>query len=214
LADGNPGNARDVAAMIAIYPDRDTAEAVAAELRARHHVPDSVVHVGEPADAHREVVAEMDEEVAQGWASGIHGFTTAQMTRNALIFGTIGAAIGAVLGLPIGYFLFDHADAALTRLGIGALIGLLFGSVVGALVGGGLGAESPAEPLAGERGVPVRVDEAPAELEAVLEQYQPIRIDKFEDGQRVATPVTDRASGITESVQALEANAKDPRRRS
>src|SRR3954454_21774342 len=183
--------------MIAIYPDRDTAEAVAAELRARHHVPDSVVHVGEPADAHREVVAEMDEEVAQGWASGIHGFTTEQMTRNALIFGTIGAAIGAVLGLPIGYFLFDHADAALTRLGVGALIGLLFGSVVGALAGGGLGAESPARPLAGERVVPLRIDDAPDDVEAVLERYEPIRIDKFEDGLRVVPPVTDRPTGLS-----------------
>ena len=200
--------------MIAVYPDRDTAEAVATELRERHDVPNDVVHVGDPADMHRAVVAEMDEEVAEGWGSGAHGFTTAQMTRNAIIFSTIGAAIGAVLGLPLGYFLFDYADSVLTRLAVGALVGLLFGSVVGALVGGGIGSESPAEPLAGERGVPVRIDDAPDDVEAVLEQYEPIRIDRYEDRQRVETPVTNRPVGLVESLQDFEANARDPRRRS
>ena len=202
-----------MAAMIAVYPDRGTAEAVAAELRERLHVSDAVVHVDEPADRRRALEAAMEEETAQGWASGIHGFATGSMVRGAVVFGVLFGAIGLVVGLPIGYFLFDQADSVLTRLGVGALVGMLFGSVVGSLVGGGMAVESPGEPVAGEHGVPLRIDGASDELETVLEQYEPIRIDRFDEGQRVATPVTDRPKGIRGTVEEFEANARDSRRR-
>ena len=199
--------------MIAIYSDRATAEAVATDLREHHHVSDAVLHVDEPADRRRALEAAMEEETAQGWASGIHGFATGSMVRGAVLFGVLFGAIGLILGLPIGYFLFDQADSVVTRLGVGALVGMLFGSVVGSLIGGGMAVESPAEPVAGEHGVALRIDDAPAELETVLEQYEPIRIDRFDDGQRVATPVTDRPTGIRGTVEEFEANARDPRRR-
>jgi hypothetical protein len=199
--------------MIAIYPDRGTAEAVAVALRERLHVPDAVVHVDEPADRRRTLEAAMEEETAQGWASGIHGFATGSMIRGAVVFGVLFGVVGLILGLPLGYFLFDQADAVLTRLGVGALIGMLFGTVVGALVGGGMAVESPSEPVAGEHGVPLRIDEASDELETVLEEYQPLRIDRFDDGQRVATPVTDRPSGLKGTIEEFEANTRDSRRR-
>jgi hypothetical protein len=172
-----------MAAMIAIYPDRATADAVATDLREHHHVPDAGLHVGEFADRQRALQAEFEDETADGATGGQHGFTARAMAGGAVRFGLIGALIGLVVGLPVGYFLFVPADAVLTRLGVGALIWMLFGSVVGALAGAGIGPGNPAEPLTDSPGVPVRVDDASAELEAVLEQYDPIRIDTF-DGER------------------------------
>ena len=176
-----------MSAMIAVYPDRETAEAVAADLREHHHVPDAVVHVGELADRQLALQAEFEDEAAEGTAVDQHGFTAAAMARGAVLYGALGAAIGAIVGLPVGYLLFDQGDAVLTRLGVGALIWMLFGSVVGALAGAGIGPGNPAEPLTDEPGVPVRLDDATAELEAVLEQYAPIRIDTFEGDHRVDT---------------------------
>ena len=170
-----------MAAMIAIYPDRATADAVATDLREHHHVPDAVLHVGELGDRQRALQAEFDDE-ARGTIGDQHGFTARAMARGAVRFGLVCAFIGAVVGVPVGYLLFDPADAVLTRLGVGALIWMLFGSVVGALAGAGIGPGNPAEPLTDVPGVPVRVDDAPAELEAVLEQFHPIRIDRFEVG--------------------------------
>ena len=110
-----------MAAMIAIYSDRETAEAVATDLREHHHVPDAVVHVGELADRQRALQLEIEEEeAAEGSAGGQHGYTAAAMARGAVHFGSIGALIGAFVGLPVGYLLFDQADAVLTRLGVGA----------------------------------------------------------------------------------------------
>ena len=170
-----------MAAMIAIYPDRATADAVATDLREHHHVPDAEVHVGDLADRQLAVRAEVDDEGID--ASGDqHGFTARNMALGAVRYGLIGAAIGAVVGLPIGLLFFDHVDSVLTRLGVGALIWMLFGSVVGALAGAGIGPGSPAEPLTDDPGVPVRVDEATSEIAAVLEHYAPIRIDTFTAG--------------------------------
>jgi len=170
--------------MIAIYHDRDTAEAVAADLREHHHVSDAVLHVGDVGDRRLAVRAEGHDEGFDAAAGDQHGFTARNMALGAVRYGLIGAAIGAVVGLPIGLLLFNHVDAVPTRLAVGALIWMLFGSVVGALAGAGIGPGNPAEPLTDEPGVPVRLDEGTAELEAVLEQYDPIRIDTFEGDRR------------------------------
>ena len=177
-----------MAAMIAIYTDRATAEAVATDLCEHHHVPPTEVHVGELADRQRALRAEVEDEAAAATGGGQHGFTAANMARGAVRYGSIGALIGAFVGLPIGLLLFDHNDAVLTRLGVGALIGMLFGAVVGALAGAGIGPGNPAEPLTDVPGVPLRVDEVTAELEAVLERYAPIRLDRFEVDVRDARP--------------------------
>jgi len=175
-----------MAAMIAIYSDRATADAVATDLREHHHVADSLVHVGELADRQLALRAEVEDEGADGAAADQHGFTARNMALGALRYGMIGAAIGAVVGLPVGLLLFNHNDAALTRLAVGGLIWMLFGAVVGALSGAGVGPGNPAEPLTDQPGVPVRIDDPTAELEAVLVHYAPIRIDTFEEGQRAA----------------------------
>jgi hypothetical protein len=206
-----------MAALIAVYPDRDTAETVVRELREHHQVPEAEIHLGEPPDQRRSVEAEMEAEFAESWADIGHGVTTAEMTRGAVIFGFVGGAVGLVLGLPIGYFLYDDSVSSLTRLAVGALIGILFGSTVGALVGGGMAVDTKTEGLAGERGVVVRIDDAPPELEPLLERYEPIRIDRIDEGQRVATPATEGPSGtvesVTDSVEQFEASARDPRLR-
>jgi len=121
-----------------------------------------------------------------------------------------------VLGLPLG-LLYDDGVSLLTRLGIGALVGGLFGSVVGTMLGGGMAMKSPEEGLAAERGVPVAIVEvdpaASPGLEAVLADYAPIRVDRFVDGQPVATPVTESPGGVAETIGEFVANTRDPARR-
>ena len=202
--------------LIAVYRDRETADAVADELHARHHAPDASVRVGEAADARASVAAEMDAEVEHSWASGAFGLVTAEMMRAATLFGAAGFAIGAVMGLPIGLLLYDPSVSTVTRLAIGAFVGALFGSVVGALLGGGMGMKSHEERLAAERGVPVAVDveaNAAEPLESVFARFDPIRMDRFVNGQRIGTPHTEEPSGVQETLAEFVANTADAARR-
>jgi len=210
------GGGETVSTLVAVYPDRPTAEAVATELQQGRGIPEDSVRVGERADALTSIGAEMGAEVDASWASGALGLVTSDMLRGALLVGSIGVAIGVVLGAPVGVLLYDPSVSVLTRLLIGAFVGSLFGSVVGALIGGGMAMKSPDEQLAAERGVPVAVADVPeddADLEALLASYDPIRVDRFVDGQRVATPTTEGPSGVTETVAELVANSEDPARR-
>ena len=45
-----------------------------------------------------------------------------------------------------------------------------------------------------------------------MARYEPIRLDTFEDGDRVDTPVTEGPEGVTETVAEFIANTSDPRR--
>jgi hypothetical protein len=203
----------EMTAVVAVYRDRETAEAVAHELSNVPEVSLEAVRVSDAADRLRSVRAEMDAEVAESWGSpGLGAFTTAEMMRGAVLLALLMGAIGVLVGLPIGYFLFVGDASVWAKLGLGALVGGLFGATVGGLLGGGFAMQSPEEKLAAERGVPVALDDASPAAEEVMSRYEPIRLDKFEDGNRVDTPVTEGPEGVTETVAEFIANASDPRR--
>jgi hypothetical protein len=117
-----------------------------------------------------------------------------------------------LVGLPIGYLLFVGDASVWEKLALGALVGGLFGATVGGLLGGGFAMQSPEEKLAAERGVPVALDDAPPVAEEVMARHEPIRLDKFEDGNRVDTPQTEGPGGVMETVAEFIANTSDPRR--
>jgi hypothetical protein len=203
----------EMTVLVAVYRDRETAEAVAHELSNVPDVSSDAVRVSDEADHLLSVRAEMDAEVAESWASpGIGAFVTAEMMRGAVLFALVIGAIGVLVGLPIGYFLFVGDGAAWEKLVLGGVVGGLFGATVGSLLGGGFAMDSPAEKLAAERGVPVALEDAPPAAEEVMARYQPIRLDKFEDGNRVDTPQTEGPEGVTETVAEFVANTGDERR--
>ena len=199
--------------LVAVYRDRETAEAVAHELS---NVPDvslEAVRVSDAADRLLSVRAEMDAEVAEGWGSpGLGAFVTAEMMRGAVLLALLIGAIGVLVGLPIGYFLFVGDASVWEKLGLGALVGGLFGATVGGLLGGGFAMQSPEEKLAAERGVPVALEDASPAAEEVMARYEPIRLDKFEDGERVDTPQAEGPAGVLETAAEFAANTSDPRR--
>src|SRR4051794_17626976 len=108
-------------ALLGVYRDRETAEAVADEVAHVH--PDARLRVGDPRDHDEALRAEMEAEVAESWASpGLGAFLTAEQMRGAFVFAiTLGAA-GLVVGLILGWALYDAPSSTWTKLGVGALI--------------------------------------------------------------------------------------------
>ena len=121
--------------------------------------------------------------------------------------------VGIVPGVLIGLAFFTSTDDVWTRLLLGGAVGLLFGATFGALIGGGMAIESTDRKLAGETGVAVRVDHAPEDTASLMEQFRPIRIDRFEDGQRVETIATRGPEGIRGTWALFRRNAQEPRHR-
>jgi hypothetical protein len=203
----------EMTVLVAVYRDRETAEAVAHELSNAPDVSSEAVRISDAADRLLSVRAEMDAEVAESWGSpGLGAFVTAEMMRGAVLLALLMGAIGVLVGLPIGYFLFVGDASVWEKLGLGAVVGGLFGATVGGLLGGGFAMQSPEEKLAAERGIPVALEDATPAAEEVMARYEPIRLDRFEDGNRVDTPQTEGPEGVTETIAELVANTSDPRR--
>lgn len=199
--------------LLAVYEDSDRARAVADEL-VRRGLPNTRVMVDRPDDARRAVVAEMEAEVADSWASpGIGALVTKEMLRGAVVFMVVLGAIGFVLGAPLGWLAFDPAWSLWRRLLVGAGIGSFFCGTVGALLGGGLAVRPSNEPLAGEVGVPVRVDGAGSDALRLLAEFEPLRIDRIAYGERRGTPTTAGPGGVTEALEQAATSARDPSRR-
>ena len=200
--------------LIGVYEDPETAEAVAEAVRTTLSGADDDIVVDDALGARLARDAEMDAEVADSWGSpGLGSFVTADQMRGAVVFTLIGAVIGFIPGAFIGLAFFTNSDDVITRLLVGALVGVLFGSTVGGLIGGGMAMQSTDRPLAYEAGIPVRVDNAPDDAAEIMSRFHPIRLDRFEDGQRVETIATSGPHGISGTIDLLRRNAEEPRHR-
>src|SRR5689334_20885147 len=106
-----------MAALVAVYRDRETADAVARELTEEHLVPDGAVRVADLSDFDASIGAEMDSEIAQSWGSpGMGVFVTSEMMRGAVLFTLVLGAVGLVVGLALGYFLYSESASLWVRL--------------------------------------------------------------------------------------------------
>lgn len=202
--------------LLAVYPDRDRAERAVKEIGGK--APRAHIVLDDPGDARAAVEAEMKAEVANSWASpGMGVLVTPEMMRGALLMMFIVGISGLVVGAPLGLLAFEPGWPLWFRLALGAGIGAVFGGTVGALVGGGLGVHPPDEPLAGERGVPVRVDHADHDMVTVLRRFEPLRIDEIVDGERRTTPEANGpdnlVEGFAETAQQISESARDPSKR-
>ncbi len=198
-----------MAALIGVFHDETTARSVVDALH-REAEPSVDVRVGDADVAAASTVAEMQAEVSQGWG-GIAAFLTAEQARGVMVFSLGLGLIGAIVGIPVG-LLFTATSSLVLKLGIGALVGALFGSTVGALLGGGLAMQSVTERPAAERGVTVVCRPGNESAVHVMEDFDPIRIDRIEDGEVVETPVAEGPSGVRESLDEFVRNSRDPRR--
>jgi len=165
--------------FIGVYRDERAARSAADGAIAAGARRDSV-RIGDTRDEREELRAEMRDEMSNSFANIA---TTAPITKEAgkgMAIGVpVAAAVGAVIGLLIG--LYPWANVG---IGFRIIVGLICGAAAGALVGyyaGALTAKGPAEKLAAERGVTVRVvapDEPTAKVVARrLADAQPIRLD-------------------------------------
>ena len=165
--------------FIGVYADQQAAERAADAATAAGALRDSV-RIGDARDEREELRAEMREETSNSFTNIA---TTAPITKEASKGMAIGipvaAVIGAVIGLVIGLYPWANVGLAF-RL----VVGVICGAAAGALVGfyaGALTAKGPAEKLAAEQGVTLRVvapDEETAKVVARrLADAQPIRLD-------------------------------------
>lgn len=169
------------------------------------------VRIGDAGDEREELRAEMREETSNSFASIA---TTAPITKEAAKGMSVGIPVATVIGAAIGFVigLFPWANVGLLfRL----VVGVIAGGAAGALVGfyaGGLAAKGPAEKLAAERGVTLRVlapDLATAKVVARrMADARPIRLDSdgnIEFGWDTLT--TDEAQTETGTLETLEDRA-------
>ena len=177
--------------MLGVFEDDEQAEAAARRARAAG-VEESAIHVGEARDEITSLQAEMQDEAENSFLSPQAAvLATKEMSKALSLAVPLGAVIGAGLMVPLAFFVFTDFSL-FGRVTVALFTGGLAGATVGAVAGGGLGARGPANPLAAERGVTVRVDDGRQEVADALAQEDPVRLDKLsQSGVRLDTVTTE-----------------------
>jgi hypothetical protein len=190
--------------VVAVFRNRSSAdEAIRQTIAAG--VNASRIHEGDPKDRVTALKGEMREELEHTVIGpGPVGPATKEQTKALRVSLPVATAIGASIGILFGFLPIGHAALGL-RVLIGAICGAAAGATVGLVLGGGLGAKGPAEPLAAERGVTVRVEarslEEGEDIARVFGRLDPIRVDLMTAFEQPARTVTteeeedERASG-------------------
>lgn len=166
------------------------------------------VRIGDARDEREELRAEMREETSNSWGNILTDAPIPKEAAKGMSVGVpVAAVIGGIIGLIIG--LFPWANVG---IGFRIIVGVICGAAAGAIVGyyaGAFTAKGPAEKLAAERGVTVRVvaptsDSAKA-VARRLAEFHPIRLDS--DGNEEYgwdTLATEESESSTGTVETLE----------
>jgi hypothetical protein len=198
--------------LIAVFRDRHDADDAVRTLVDRG-VPATAIHVESGEARAHAIDAEMEAQVSESWMGlGVGSFVTAEMMRGVLVFMAVLAPLGLVVGAVLGAVLFTETGDTWVRVLVGALIGTVFGLAVGGIVGGGFAMQSPNEPMAAESGVTIQVDGASPQVAGTLRGYTPLRIDRFVDGQYVATEETAGTQGVARTAHDFGETVADPGR--
>lgn len=165
--------------LVAVFRTRAQADR-AARTAMDAGVPADRIGMDRPEDEMAAIHAEMREEVEHTAVAAPVGPFTKEMTKGLAKAVPIGVLIGMAIALPFA-FIPVGGVSFVARLIIALGVGAAAGGVAGLVIGGGLGAKRPAEPVAAERGVTVRIrcrsrEEAKALAER-LERFDPIRVD-------------------------------------
>jgi hypothetical protein len=161
---------------VAVYPSEHDARA-AADAVARAGIAPRRVSVDDTQARRASLRSEMRDEIEGAvMAPQASVALTREMVSGVTVAVPVAALAGAVVGLPFGFMTIGGLDLW-ARLLLAAGIGGFCGSVVGVIVGAAVGASGPAEPMAAERGVTVRVRDADDDVLRLLAERDPIRLD-------------------------------------
>ena len=188
--------------LLAVFADASAVRRARAALLAADVPPDAIV-TDDAVDATRSLEAEMRDELARPWLQ--ESSFLARGAKGFVIVAVLASLAGLVIGLP-----FAAIDFGLTLTGRMILlgsVGLLFGATVGLIVGPALLEARPGEPLAAQRGVPVRVRRDSPELRQLLIGLHPLRVDELRaDGTPIGTLAEEKVDHGT--LRTLAANAQ------
>ena len=197
--------------LVAVFEDRRAAQEAAGALR--HAVPDpGLIRIGAREDEVRALRGQMREETGNVVGAGPIPSFTPEMAKGIVPFVAIAALLGALLAAPIAAI--EMGDLPFwARLLLCCTVGALAGAVFGFVAGGRRGARSSSGEMAAEAGVtlgvPVEGDEI-AEVERILTQCHPMRLDVIEGEQPVATVATEHRSGVAGTVDDMAEKVRHP----
>lgn len=196
---------------LGVFQDRQRAEAAAERLR-EAGVDESHIRVGHDADSRASLEAEMREEMEESWLSPQGAFLAPKEAAKGLsLVIPIGVAVGVLVALPFAFFSTFGGASIWLRLVIAVATGAIAGGTIGFIVGGGMAVKGPDEPLAAERGVPVRVADAGDEVVDALADEDPVRLDTVApSGRKTSTVETEEERSPDGVVEDLAESARQP----
>lgn len=195
--------------LVAVYPSRAAAEAVADRL-VESGIDRSGVALADHDDEVASLHGEMHEETGQSWLGAPSALVTKEQAKGLSTVAPVTAAIGAVLGMAIGFVGLGTLMPWWGRLVLGAAIGALFGAVVGAVIGAGLGARGPAAASVAQ-GTTVSVHRADPEIRRILATDDVIRIDLVApDGSPIGVVETEEDHDDDGEVELLRERFNQP----
>lgn len=200
----------DSDALLGVYANEGAAEAAA---RAAQRSGATRVRVAALGDVIASLDTEMQEEMTKSWASPqAFGVIPKEAAKGAAIGVPVAAAIGVLVVLP---FAFLPIPGALTmglwaKLLIAAIVGAVGGATVGFIAGAGFAAPGPAESMAAERGVTVRVDDGRPAVEQALRDAHPIRLDRLHPDGTTTTVFTEADAEPILDLRHLQDSVEHP----
>lgn len=165
--------------LLGVYPTADAAHAAA---QAAQEAGAQGIRVAAADDAAASLDSEMQAEMTNSWTSPqAFGVIPKEAAKGAALGVPLATVIGIVVALPFAFLPIPGTIgmAIGTKLLIAAIVGAVGGATVGFIAGAGFAAMGPADPMAAERGVTVRVDDGRPAVESALRDAHPIRLDRL-----------------------------------
>ena len=194
------------ATAVAVMRDHSTAKAAMARLIAEGS-PAADVRIDAAADDIASVRAEMRSEMDNALISPQAAIAWPKEGLKGVAFLSLLASlvVTAVL-VPVAFLAAPEAPVV-GKLLVAVAVGVLTGCTV-ALVGGALSTKGPAEPLAAEAGVTLRVLNPTPPVLAILEAFDPIRVDMvLADGTPTGETLTEAPDHSLKVMAARVAHA-------
>lgn len=195
--------------LIGVYPDQDGADVVRDRALALGVTPDAI-RIGDRDDYETALEAEMQDEASELTGAGPAGVVYPKETvRSMKVLGPVIVLITVVVALP--FALIGIGDLPLWgRLLLVGGIAAAFGLAITVVVAPAVGLKRPDEPLAADRGVVVRVSGADDQVQAMMVDLKPIRLDRIQ-GTRTFAVVTEDLSAGTGIIDEIVRGGSRPR---
>lgn len=192
--------------LVAVYPDRHRADA-ARQALCDAGTPPERIHVDEDLAALESLEGEMHEELSRAWVIPNAGVVyPSGAARGLVLSSAVGIALGVAAAFPLA--LIDVGSSYWVRWIVFALVGASFGATVSLVAGSAAGAPRPGALPAAARGTVLRVEADTPEVQRVLTEQRPLRIDEFsQDGLPIATIYMERPDTLEETAKDIAANA-------